>query len=172
MTLSTHTEQVRHYAAIKRRLWDGPPKPVERPQKPVEVLPAKAAARMVYCCPIGPGMGMAFQAIPACLSSGALPEARLVYEQPVGPKIPDHEKVQRIKQSTALRYGVTVCDVESERRNVPSVRARQCAMWQIKQELSWSLPRIARCFGQRDHTTALYAVRRHQARIDAGEVMP
>ena len=170
MTLSSHNEQVQHYSAIKRRLLAPPPKPVVRQQNPVQ---PKTVARMVYYSPVGPGVGMVFQASPVPrLLSGGLPEAMLVYRQPVGPKIPDHEKVQRIKQSIAPRYGVTVADMESERRNAPSVRARQCAMWQIKKELSWSLPRIARSFGKRDHTTALYGIRRHEARIAAGEVMP
>ncbi len=176
MMLGTHTEQVQHYAAIKRRLWAAPPKAVERPVKPVppiEAEPVPIVARQVYAKPIGPAMGMVFQPYPVPrLSPGGLPEAMLVYGQPVGPQIPDHEKVQRIKKSTALRYGVTVCDMESERRNDLSVRARQCAMWQIKQELSWSLPRIAQSFGKRDHTTALHGIRKHESRIKAGEVMP
>jgi chromosomal replication initiator protein len=73
---------------------------------------------------------------------------------------------------TAREYHVHFSDLVSERRDKQSVLARQCAMWRIKRELPWSLPRIGRAFGDRDHTTILHGIRRHQARIDAGEATP
>lgn len=63
-------------------------------------------------------------------------------------------------------------DLESERRDVATVRARHCAMWRVKRETPWSLPSIGRSFGGRDHSSVIHGIRRHQARIDAGEVMP
>jgi chromosomal replication initiation ATPase DnaA len=42
----------------------------------------------------------------------------------------------------------------------------------MKHETTLSLTSIGRLLGARDHSTTLKSVRRHQARIDAGEVMP
>jgi hypothetical protein len=148
MTLSTHTEQVRHYSAIKRRLWDGPLKPIEPPQKPVETLPPKPVARQVYARPVGPGIG-------------------LVFIMPTTP-----QRAKRIMAETAALYSVSVIDLKSERRDALTCRARQHCYWAMRHETTWSLPRIAKLFGDRDHTSILHGVRRHQARIDAGEVMP
>ena len=101
------------------------------------------------------------------------PVAVLVYHVPIGPERPiGCAKARRITKLTAQEYGVHFIDLISERRDKQSVLARHCAMWRIKRALPWSMPRIGRAFGGRDHTTALNAIRRHQARIDAGEVMP
>lgn len=147
MTLSSHTEQVQHYSAIKRRLWGVPARPVSRPQKPVGADPPMIA-RQVYTKPIGPGMGLVF-IMPTTL-----------------------HRARRIMAETAALYGVSVIYLKSERRDALTCRARQHCYWTMRHETTWSLPRIARLFGNRDHTTALHGIRRHQARIDAGEVMP
>jgi hypothetical protein len=151
MTLSTHTEQVRHYAAIKRRLWAAPTKAVERPVKPVppiEASPVPIVARQVYAKPIGPGMGMVFSK----------------------PKLTAVSR--RILAETAALYGVSVLDLRSKRRDYRTCRARDCCGWRMKHETTLSLTSIGRLLGARDHSTTLKSVRRHQARIDAGEVMP
>lgn len=153
MTLSTHTDQVRHYAAIKRRLWAAPPKPVERPVKPaapIEAAPVPIVARHVYAAPIGPGMGMMF----------GKPKPRLTAAS------------RRILAETAALYGVSVLDLRSKRRDYRTCRARDCCGWRMKHETTLSLTSIGRLLGARDHSTTLKSVRRHQARIDAGEVMP
>lgn len=54
---------------------------------------------------------------------------------------------------------MTVADLLGPNRESAVVRARQYAMWRIKQETNWSLPRIGRAFGGRDHTTVLHALR-------------
>jgi chromosomal replication initiator protein len=151
MTLSTHTEQVQHYSAIKRRLWDAPPKPVERPQKPVtpiEAAPVPIVARQVYAKPVGPGIGLVF----------IMPTTAL--------------RAKRIMAETAALYGVSVIDLKSERRDALTCRARQHCYWTMRHETTWSLPRIGKMMGGRDHSGVIHGVRRHQARIDAGEVMP
>ena len=148
MTLSIHTDQVQHYLAVKRRLWNGAPRPTQRPQKPVDAVPERTVARQVYARPIGPGMGMVF-VMPTTM-----------------------QRAKRIMAEAAERYGVTVIDLQSDRRDALSVRARHFCFWTMRHETTWSLPRIGQLFGGRDHTTVLHGIRRHQARIDAGEVMP
>jgi chromosomal replication initiator protein len=81
-------------------------------------------------------------------------------------------RAKRIMAETAALYGVKVIDLVSQRRDALTSRARQHCYWTMRHETTWSLPRIGKMFGDRDHTSILHGVRRHQARIDAGEVMP
>jgi hypothetical protein len=62
----------------------------------------------------------------------------------------------------APRYQVTASEVLSERRTQPIAHARQHIMWALRQE-DYSYPEIGRKFG-RDHTTAIFAERAHEAR--------
>jgi chromosomal replication initiator protein len=91
----------------------------------------------------------------------------IVYEEPIGPAQPDYVIARRIKRATAEQYGVSVEDLESQRRTKLITNARHCAMWRIKQALSWSTTHISRSFGKCDPSTAINALRKHQARIDA-----
>lgn len=135
----TLAELTAHYANVRRRLWQTPPRALARPKR---VAKDRPVAKLVYASPIGPK------------------------------KPPGYGFARRIMVEAAAEYHVSVVDLVSERRDKRSVAARQCAMWRIKRALPWSLPRIGRAFGDRDHTTVLHAIRRHQARIDAGEAMP
>jgi chromosomal replication initiator protein len=69
-------------------------------------------------------------------------------------------------------YKVTVDEIKSERRGREVIQPRHEAMALIRESTPWSLPKIGKFFGGRDHTTVLSAIRRHQARIDAGTVGP
>jgi hypothetical protein len=136
--------------------------------------PDRPAVSQVYPQPTGPGMGMFFQVhpvVPMLTENGRT--AMFVYAAPIGPRKPTtHEIVRRIKAEVARAYNVTVMDLESARRDIAAVRARHCAVWRIKRETPWSTTRIGRAFGGRDHSSIIHGIRRHQARIDAGEVMP
>lgn len=82
---------------------------------------------------------------------------------------PPMPSMVRIAGEVAAKHGVTVDELKSERRIHQFVRARQEAMWRCYHEARKSYPQIAQFFGGRDHTTAIHAVREHQARIDRGE---
>lgn len=69
-------------------------------------------------------------------------------------------EVKAIKVAVARRYGVTVIDIDSARRTASVVRPRQIAMYLTKILTLRSLPDIGRLFGNRDHTTALHAIRK------------
>jgi hypothetical protein len=65
-----------------------------------------------------------------------------------------------IIQMAADAFGVTPRDLRSDRRDRRVVVARHAAMWLARLMTGHSLPAIGRAFGDRDHTTVLYAVSR------------
>ena len=58
-----------------------------------------------------------------------------------------------------IRYAVMVG--KDRRREISD--ARQLLMWEIHKQFGMSFPAIGRLFGGRDHTTALYSVRKIEA---------
>ena len=68
--------------------------------------------------------------------------------------------ISAIKRHVASEFGVTVQDLESQRRSQIVVRPRHVAMFVARYLTRLSLPVIARGFGNRDHTSVLYAVRK------------
>lgn len=78
-------------------------------------------------------------------------------------------QIREIQRIVALQYGVTVNDIVSARRTADVVRARQVAMYLARHMTPISLPEIGRRFGDRDHTTALFAVRKITRLLDMME---
>ena len=74
-----------------------------------------------------------------------------------------------ILRKIALEYDLTMAELMAQRRLEKIIRARHHAIWLISKHTIWSLPQIGRFFGGQDHTTALNAIRKHQARVDAAE---
>lgn len=71
-----------------------------------------------------------------------------------------------VMRIVAARYGVSQDALKSVRRYQPLVSYRQRAMWITRMLFgkTRSTPRIARAFGNRDHTTLLHAVRSVEAK--------
>ena len=67
--------------------------------------------------------------------------------------------MERIDQICA-EHGVTFEDIAGPRRTVSIIKPRFLVCRMLRDELGWSLPRIGRLLGGRDHTTILWAVRR------------
>lgn len=65
----------------------------------------------------------------------------------------------------AVRHGLTLADLQGPGRGKAVAHPRQEAMWVLKQQGRWSLPQIGQFLGGRDHTTVLYGIRRHEARM-------
>lgn len=86
------------------------------------------------------------------------------------PRKPLHAIFAAIKNEVADKHGITVHDLESAIRHQRVCKARFEAMYRCRHETLASLPQIGRAFGNRDHTTVIHGIRRHQARIEAGEV--
>lgn len=83
----------------------------------------------------------------------------------------ERKTAQEIVQMVALKHGTTAHTLfTSKRRNKNIVYPRQEAQALIVTQLGWSLPRVARMFGQ-DHTTVLHGIRSHAKRLaERGEV--
>lgn len=62
-----------------------------------------------------------------------------------------------IKERVAKFYGISVKEMEAQRRDQRVTLPRQIAMYIAWQLTGASLPHIAREFGKKDHTTAMYA---------------
>ena len=72
--------------------------------------------------------------------------------------------VSRIKREVAARHGVTVEQIDGLSRRAKVNVARQEAIWLTHERSSLSLTHIGRLFN-RDHTSVLWAIRQHEARM-------
>lgn len=71
-----------------------------------------------------------------------------------GPMIAD------IQRATCEHFGISNVDLISRRRTLEVVIPRQIAVYLSKKHTLQSLPQISQKFGGRDHTTALYSIRK------------
>jgi len=74
----------------------------------------------------------------------------------------------QIIAEVAEKHGFTREDMESPCRRKPIALARQEAMWELRKRTSLSLPHIGMFLGNRDHTTVMHGIRRHEQRIGEG----
>lgn len=72
---------------------------------------------------------------------------------------------RRLACAVAKLHGLTFKEMISNRRSAHLVRARQHAMWELREYTGLSLPQIGRLLGRRDHTTVLHGCRVHAARM-------
>jgi len=85
-----------------------------------------------------------------------------------GQSIPD--AIKRIVAEVCLKHNQFLLDIESDRRTKEAVAARQELMYRLRTETSWSLPRIGRFLGNRDHTTIIYGYKKFKRQLENGEV--
>ena len=67
-------------------------------------------------------------------------------------------------RAVSRRTGVPVEAILGPRRIANIAAARHEAVWRVHQVTRWSLPRVGRFFGDRDHTTVLNSLRRMEKR--------
>ena len=78
---------------------------------------------------------------------------------------------EMVIETVARHFEVEVRDVTGTKRHHRIVRARQMAMYLIRDLMGSSFPSLGRLFGNRDHSTALYAVKKiGQLQKDSPEV--
>jgi chromosomal replication initiator protein len=65
--------------------------------------------------------------------------------------------INKIKETVASAYGLTVKEMDNGRRDQRLAGPRQIAMYIATTLTDYSLPQIARDFGKKDHTTIMYA---------------
>lgn len=78
---------------------------------------------------------------------------------------PQHLTVEKIQRAVCKHYSISRNDLLSARRKIDVCRPRQVAMYLAKTLTTRSFPDIGRRFGNRDHTTALSACRRIEAKM-------
>jgi chromosomal replication initiator protein len=66
--------------------------------------------------------------------------------------------IQRIQETVADYYQISLEDMKGKRRDKHIVFPRQVAMYVVREETPSSLPMIGQAFGGRDHTTALHSI--------------
>jgi chromosomal replication initiator protein len=71
--------------------------------------------------------------------------------------------VARVLEAAADVAGVAVVDILSQRREAAVVRVRFAALRVARRVTGYSLPRLGRAFGGRDHTTIMNALARGEA---------
>ena len=67
--------------------------------------------------------------------------------------------VDKIQNTVANFFNITLAEMLSQRRSRPLARPRQIAMYLAKKMTTRSLPEIGRRFANRDHTTVIHAVK-------------
>ena len=81
------------------------------------------------------------------------------------PAQPDYRAIAlRIINRCASDAGITPMALKSHRRRKCEVAARHKAMWLLRHETPWSLPKIGTYLGDRDHTTIFHGVAVFEAR--------
>ena len=75
--------------------------------------------------------------------------------------------IREIRQVVGDFYGLTVHDMTSVRRKARLVRGRQVAMYMARILTNRSYPEIGRLFGDIDHTSVMFAVKKIEKLLDA-----
>jgi len=78
--------------------------------------------------------------------------------------------IQRIKETVAGAHGLTVKEMDNPRRDQRLTGPRQIAMYIAHELTDHSFPSIARAFGKKDHTTAMYAKNKVAQQMQVDEV--
>lgn len=158
MQLNTALAQRQHYLAIKARL-QAPAKPKRQP----------IGYDLIYWTPIN-------MRVPRT--------GHIIYSHAIGPIRPlphdvlqvasitnPFEMAERVKAAIAdicRKHGISRDEIMANRRHKKITWARQEAMWWLRKNTPWSLPKIGQYFGGYDHTTVLHASRKHEARLAQG----
>ncbi|WP_394072640.1 helix-turn-helix domain-containing protein [Roseixanthobacter glucoisosaccharinicivorans] len=148
INIAERRRQKEEHHARQRRLW--PVTPVAE----MECTPAAATQEEIPAPPCPP-TSMPDRIIEIAEAAVGLPRDWLNLDDPErGPS------VARITGIVSRYFGISRCDIVSQRRTANVVKPRQIAMYLAKTLTPRSLPDIGRRFGGRDHTTVLHAVRK------------
>lgn len=92
-------------------------------------------------------------------SFATMPILDLLDPAPPKPVLGPAPKIQEIQNVLAQAYGITVSEMRGKSRVRKYARPRQIAAALCRELTSASFPQIGRMFGDRDHTTILFAAR-------------
>lgn len=82
-----------------------------------------------------------------------------------------HITIGGIKRAVAVRYGVSVTDIDSARQTRRVMWPRRLAMYLARTLTRQSLPVIGAQFGMRDHTTVFSAVDKAHREVTTNEFL-
>ena len=74
--------------------------------------------------------------------------------------------VDKIIEEVARTYQVTPEDIRSQKRNAAVSKARQVAMYVVREITSMPMVEIGQTFGGRDHSTVVYALHQMEDRLE------
>lgn len=74
--------------------------------------------------------------------------------------------VDKIIEEVARTYQVTPEDIRSQKRNAAVSKARQVAMYVVREITQMSMVEIGQTFGGRDHSTVVYALRQMDEKLE------
>lgn len=104
-----------------------------------------------------------FARVPKIIAAPPRPPKPAVIEAAREEQGPPKPTARHILAMACRRHGLKISAVVGDRRHKPLVECRQEAAWLIAKYTDLSYPRIGALLGK-DHTTILYAVRRHNDR--------
>ena len=78
---------------------------------------------------------------------------------------PKPKSFHDVKREVCRKYGITLNDLDGKRMFRKFVEARSEAWWRGRHELKKSYLWLAFYSGQKDHTTVLHGVKRHEEKL-------
>lgn len=92
-------------------------------------------------------------------------EAALKKDEPIDPPQERRISIAEIIAEVAAAHNVTPAMLRGPDRHHDLTPIRHEAMWRAHRETGHSLTVIGHAFGKKDHTTVLYAIRKHESRL-------
>jgi hypothetical protein len=149
--LQTLDAQVRHYGAIRHRLFNqSPPKTKRRRHRTVNVPSSTPAPVEAVLLPV------IVKAARHHVRDWIVVTEKPKWEPPSG-------AAKDIFTEICLRRGVHPRDVMGRTRPRKLVACRAKIYVRLKRDLGWCLPQIGKFLGGRDHTTVLHAIKQWEA---------
>ena len=138
-----------HYAAVRARLTKAVI-PVQKLTKPHFVT----LRRLVAAPVLSDEQAAAYEDLYLSMLARSIALVERKQRAPSGEPTLEH-----LLAMTAEKYGLSLPELSSARRDKAGVNARHEYMWRAKKETSKSLGQIGKACGGRDHTTVLHGLR-------------
>lgn len=139
-----------HYAAVRARLTTVRPIPTPKLTKPHFVT----LRRLVAAPVLSDEQAAAYEDLYLSMLARSIALVERKQRAPSGEPTLEH-----LLAMTAEKYGLSLPELISARRDKAGVNARHEYMWRAKKETSKSLGQIGKACGGRDHTTVLHGLR-------------
>ncbi|UJW87909.1 helix-turn-helix domain-containing protein [Devosia sp. SL43] len=156
-TTGTEAALARHYADVRSRLSSG----TTPPERARRFVPVRQQSHRPDYVPPAPRVPMV--RIDAAVRERVRDILTIAQQHRAEAFDPGHWL--EIIDQVCVKHDITRGELLSSRRARPIVAARHEAMYRMSKETSMSLPAIGRRLGDKDHTTVLSGIRRHEERM-------